>query len=192
MPQFLLKRLRNILDRMRVSAQYLITETLFLLIAKRGRVQRLIIKTLQKQRGDREQGVIERDDMTATPPVISQCLLAGQLRREILPYLLVQQFPVGVPEAIDALLHVAHDQVCLAPREAIPQQWEKIMPLHGAGILKLVDHVMVDPRAGLLIDKGCVAPVDHPAQQIGRIGDEHHVLLFPIIGQLTGDIHQDT
>ena len=66
------------------------------------------------------------------------------------------------------------------------------MPLHGAGILKLVDHVMVDPRAGLLIDKGCVAPVDHPAQQIGRIGDEHHVLLFPIIGQLTGDIHQDT
>ena len=192
MPQFFLKRLRNILDRMRVSAQYLITETLFLPLTERGRVQCLIIKTLQKQRSDREQGIIKRDDMTATPPIISQCLLAGQLRREILPYLLVQQFPVGVPEAIDTLLHVANDQVCLAPREAIPQQWEEIMPLHGAGILKFVDHVMVDPRAGLLIDKGCVAPVDHPAQQIGRIGDEHHVLLFPIIGQLTGDIHQDT
>ena len=106
-------------------------------------------------------------------------------------YLLIEQGPVGVPEAIDALFHVAHDQVLLALRQALLHEGAEVAPLHPAGVLKLVDHVMVDLRAGFLIDKGGVAALDHLAQQFVGVGDEHDVVLRPVGTDLAGNVCQD-
>ncbi len=47
---------------------------------------------------------------------------------------------------------------------------------------------MIYVRTRLLVDKGGVAATDDLIQQLGRIGDQHHILFFPVRGDLPGDI----
>ena len=62
------------------------------------------------------------------------------------------------------------------------------MPLHGACVLKFVDHVMFDTRSRLFVDKGNIATVDDPVQQLGRIGNQHTVLFFAPLPDLLFDV----
>ena len=71
-------------------------------------------------------------------------------------------------------------------------QRTEVIPLHTAGILELVDHIMIHMRTGLLIDKRSIASADHLIQQFRRIGDQHDILIFAVRGDLTGDIRQDS
>ena len=86
------------------------------------------------------------------------------------------------------MLHIANDQVRPTIRQTLLHQGPEIIPLHAAGILELIDHIMIYVRTRLLVDKGGVAATDDLIQQLGRIGDQHHILFFPVRGDLPGDI----
>ncbi len=159
--------------------------------AERGALQRLVVERLQDRRGGGEEGVVEVHDPAAASPIVRQGLLAALLRPEIGADALVQQRPVRVAEAVDALFHVADDQVRPAIRQALRHQGAEVVPLHAAGVLELVDHVVVHARTGLLVDEGGVAAADDLVQQLGRIGDQQDVLLLAVSGDLAGDVGQD-
>ena len=79
----------------------------------------------------------------------------------------VQQSPVAGAPPVDALLHVAHDEVLchilhggVGSAHAVAQQNEEIAPLHGACVLELVYHDVVHLRAYLLVDEWRVAVLD--------------------------------
>ena len=59
-------------------------------------------------------------------------------------------------------------------REGLLQQRLEVVILLAAGVLKLVDHEVVDPRAHPLVDE--VHPtVEHACNQVVGVGDEHLV-----------------
>ena len=78
-------------------------------------------------------------------------------------YLLIQQCPVRVPKAVDALFHITNDQVVFTLRQALLHERTEIVPLHTAGVLELINHIMVNLRTGLLIDEGGITAMDHLA-----------------------------
>jgi len=140
----------------------------------------------------REKGIVEHHDIPATAPVILQGLFADLFGREVGLHLLIEQLPVGIAETVDTLFHVSHDQVIPVMRQAFFNQRTEVIPLHPAGVLELVYHIMVDVRTGLFIDEGGIAPTDHLIQQFGRVGYQHHILFFPVSRDLAGNIRQDS
>ena len=54
--------------------------------------------------------------------------------------------------------------------------------------MELIDHIMIYVRTRFLVDKGGVTAADDLIQQLGRIGDQHDILFFPVRGDLPGDI----
>ena len=69
----------------------------------------------------------------------------------------VQYAPVAVSPAVDGLLHVAHDEAVGALRKAFEQEQAEVVPLHTAGVLKLVNHHVAYVGTQLLEDKRGVA-----------------------------------
>ena len=76
-------------------------------------------------------------------------------------------------------------------RQTFLDKGAEIAPLHPAGILKFVNHVVIDARAGLLVDKRGVAVRDDLVQQFRSVGDEHDVLFLAVFGDAAGNIGQD-
>ena len=75
--------------------------------------------------------------------------------------------------------------------KALFDQRTEVVPLHSAGVLKLVYHIVIDMRTGLLINERSVATPDHLIQQLGRVGNQHHIFFFPVGGYLAGHIGQN-
>ena len=86
------------------------------------------------------------------------------------------------------MFHVANDQIRPAIRQTLLHQGAEVIPLHAAGILELIDHIMIYVRTRFLVDKGGVTAADDLIQQLGRIGHQHDILFFPVRGDLPGDI----
>ncbi len=160
----LLEARRNLLYALVIGFDKQLAVSGLLLLRERRGLKRLIIDLLQQCGCDGEQGVVEGDDVVTAAPVCLQRLLAHQGRGKITMHLLIEQCPVGVPEAVDALLYIAHDQVLLALRQALLYERTEIFPLHLARVLKFVDHVMVNLRADLLVDERGVTILDDPVQ----------------------------
>ena len=59
-----------------------------------------------------------------------------------------EYLPIASPETIDGLLHVANEQALAARGHAFEQEFPEILPLHGGGVLELVDHNMVETASG--------------------------------------------
>ena len=74
----------------------------------------------------------------------------------------VQHTPVARTPAVDALLHVAHNQVAVlfAVAHALLEQHLEVLPLHGARVLELVDHHVLQMRTYLLEDERRVGVLD--------------------------------
>ena len=109
-----------------------------------------------------EEGVVEEDDVCVGAEIGVQRLHVHHLRGVGKLLLDVgQQAPIAVAPAVDALLHVAYNEVLsvLAAHRLLQQHLE-VLPLHGAGVLELVNHDMFQLRAYLLEDKGRVAAVN--------------------------------
>ncbi|OAV67266.1 hypothetical protein Barb4_02538 [Bacteroidales bacterium Barb4] len=79
--------------------------------AGRGYGKPLVIRFLQQGRGGGKERIVEGNDMPATAVVLFQRFLRHLRRGEVLAHLLVQQFPVGIAESVDALFDIAHNQV---------------------------------------------------------------------------------
>ena len=118
-----------------------------------------------------EEGVVETDDVgrRTVVGIHRQHLqsLTGIL--ELVPDI-GQQAPVATAPAVDALLHVAYYQVRRAlMAHRFLQQYLEVLPLHGRGILKLVNHDMFQVGANLLKHKGRVAVLDQFVEQLLRV-----------------------
>ena len=64
-----------------------------------------------------------------------------------------QNAPVAASPAIDALLHVAHQDALVARREVLDKQASQHVPLYVRRVLKFVDHHVVEGGTGALKDK---------------------------------------
>ena len=91
----------------------------------------------------------------------------------------VEQAPVAFAPSVDALLHVAHDEVCSAvlTTKTLEQQDLEVGPLNGTCVLKLVNHDVVDLRAYLLIDERRVVLSDEPVEHILCVAQQEAVVL---------------
>ena len=54
-----------------------------------------------------------------------------------------QQTPVPVTPSIDTLFHVPHDHSPSSLGKRVHDKWQEVSPLHGRGVLKLVNHDML-------------------------------------------------
>ena len=89
-----------------------------------------------------------------------------------------EQVPVGIPEAVDALLHITHDKAPLAPGLALPKQREEIVPLYVGCILELVQQEVFIPDTELLIHERGVRAVDDVSQDSVGFIQAHQILLL--------------
>ena len=103
----------------------------------------------------------------------------------------IEDFPVAVAPAVDALLDVAHEQSLAARSEFLEEQLLEVLPLHAARVLKLVDHHVVDEGAYLLEDEGCIAALYHLAEK-GRRGTERETtgIAFNLSGTFIDVVEQ--
>ena len=87
-----------------------------------------------------------------------------------------QQPPVAAAPAVDALLHVAHNQVLSAlVAHGLFKEHLEVLPLHGRGVLELVDHDVLQLGAHLLEDERGVAPLDELMQQLLGVAEQEAV-----------------
>ena len=89
-----------------------------------------------------------------------------------------EYLPVAAPETIDGLLHVANEQALAARGHAFEQEFPEILPLHGGGVLELVDHNMVETASGAFEHERRVGGSDATAEDIGHIGYHLAAVLF--------------
>ena len=81
-----------------------------------------------------------------------------------LPVDVLQDVPVPVAEAVDALLDVPHEQVGTARREALQQEHLEVFPLQFRGVLELVNHDVAEERAHPFEDEGSIASLYEPVE----------------------------
>ncbi len=86
----------------------------------------------------------------------------------------IQQAPVAGTPAVDALLDVANNQILSSfVTHTLLQQYLEILPLDG--ILKLVNHDVLQLAAYLLEDEGGVAVADKGVEQLLRVAEQEAV-----------------
>ena len=78
---------------------------------------------------------------------------------------LVKYIPVAASPSVDALFDVAHQQALAARSQFLEEEFLEVLPLHSAGVLKLVYHHMVDVGAYLLEDEWRIVSLHHLAEQ---------------------------
>ena len=191
MPVFLHERGRNLLETFIIGGHDLSEKSRSLFLAQGRDGQRFIIDSLQDTRKCRKKGIVKLHDIPATTPVILQRLFMDFFGGKVGLYLFVQQLPVRVTETVDTLFHISYDQIIPAMCKALFDQRTEVVPLHSAGVLKLVYHIMVDMCTGFFIDERSIAAFNHLTEQFGRVGNQHHIFFFPISGYLAGHIGQD-
>ena len=128
-----------------------------------------IVQLFQLYGRQGEEAVVEFHDLLATAPVVFQNYIVDTKRGEISFHALSQQTPVTVTPTIDALLDITHDQGPPTFGKSVHDQRQEIAPLHGRGVLKLVDHDMFVKISRFLEQKRGVVPGDQHVEQAGRV-----------------------
>ncbi len=111
-----------------------------------------------------EKMIVEPHNVFCTAPVIAERNFFAAA--EIVFYTALKQFPVGISPAVNALFHVANNQVVVTTIHAIFEQRLEIFPLHRRGVLKFVEHEMFQENAHFFVDKWRVAAFDYSVQKI--------------------------
>ena len=143
-------------------------------------------------RGLGKEGVVEQDDV-ALGTVVGLQGLHGDHLLSVCKLAVdgVEQSPVARAPAVDALLHVAHDEVLgLLVAHAFLQQQLEVLPLHRAGVLEFVNHDILQLSAYLLEDEGGVAVADKCMQQLLRVAEQEAVGLVVQLANLLLDAVQ--
>ena len=125
--------------------------------------------------GELEEGVVEVHHGLAASPVFAHGFYfrAG----EILLDLARKQGPVGIAPAVDALLHVSHDEVVVGVGIALVQQGTEIVPLYVGSVLELVQQEILVAHAHLFVNEGGVAAGDDVLEDFVGFVQHHGVLL---------------
>ena len=82
---------------------------------------------------------------------------------------IIQQMPVAVAPAIDALLHIAHNKTACLVSDAVVEQNLKVRPLDGTCVLKLVNHDVTQLSSYLFINERRVLLVNQRVQKFLRV-----------------------
>ena len=138
-----------------------------------------------------KEAVVEvHDDMAGAVVVIQH---ANRLLRktEVPLQTAVQEFPVRPPPAVNGLLHVTHDEIVETAGLTVPEQGPEVLPLHGRGVLELVQEEVFEPHAQLLINERGVGAVDDILEDgIGVVNGNDVLLpldLLEGLPELSGD-----
>ena len=99
-----------------------------------------------------EKGVVESDKAAFAAVVGVQVADVGLVGGHFFVDM-VQDAPVAVPPTVDALFHVAHDEVAVSRSHAFLQQHFEVFPLHGRRVLEFINHDVVDVCAHLFVDE---------------------------------------
>ena len=100
-----------------------------------------------------EEGVVESYDIGGRA-VVGRERLDANLPIDKFPVDAVEQSPVARSPSVDALFYIAHDEVgSILSAHALFEQHLEVVPLYATGILKLIDHDMVESCANLLEDE---------------------------------------
>ena len=123
-----------------------------------------------------EEGIVEVDDATLGAVVGAEVarldLLVGELTLDI-----VQESPVARAPTVDALLHVAHDEVGgVLVAHGFGEQHVEVAPLNSRSVLELIDHDMLYLGTYLLEDKGRVALADERVEQLLGVAEQEAVV----------------
>lgn len=100
----------------------------------------------------------------------------------------LQELPVAVAPAIDALLHVSDDETSVLVSDAVVEQDFEVGPLHGRCVLKLINHDIAQLSPDLLVDERRVLLVDEVVEQFLRVGER----IVVVVGIDVVDLLLDT
>ena len=141
-----------------------------------------------------EEGVVEGNDVPLRAVVGAQRLhLHARLGMAELLVDGVEQSPVAGTPAVDALLDIADNEVLgVAVAHALFEQHLEVLPLHGARVLELVNHDMLQLRADLLEDKRRVAVADEGVEQLLGVAEQEAVGLVVELADLLLDATQQS
>ena len=111
---------------------------------------------------------------------------------EHLTHFMSQNPPIAPTPPIDRLFDVAHQQGrhILLYRNRILQQRFEVVPLLHRGILKLIDHKVIESVAHLFIYKRCIISPDQFSDYASRLGDRNDPLLLTQFRHALGQILQ--
>ena len=91
-----------------------------------------------------------------------------------------QQIGVAIAKAVDALLFVADNEIEMGIGEAVFEQRFEIAVLLLAGVLKLVNHKVIEPHAHAFVEKWHPA-FKHLVNKVGGVGKQNHAVVFAIL-----------
>ena len=78
----------------------------------------------------------------------------------------IQQFPVSLPPAVDALLDITHNQIVrVGLCHAVVKQLPEVLPLNRTCVLKLVNHDVFQIGSHLLEDERRIGVSHQCAEQ---------------------------
>ena len=123
----------------------------------------LLILSIQQLCGNAEERVVEGYDVHVGTEIREERPGVFLLQAH-LPVDVLQDVPVPVAEAVDALLDVPHEQVGTARREALQQEHLEVFPLQFRGVLELVNHDVAEERAHPFEDEGSIASLYEPVE----------------------------
>ena len=135
-----------------------------------------------------ENGVVEFHHGRAAAPVLGERLVVDGGGAQVAVEIVAHQAPVGTAPAVDRLLDVAHHQIGVALGHAVGKQRAEIVPLEDRRVLRLVEEDVVVAVADLLVHERRVVVGNDAAQQVGRLPEEHHVVLLQVFLQMPMDI----
>ena len=140
-----------------------------------------------------EEIVVEGDDAAAGPVVgVKRCGLDETAVVSKLMLDAVEQPPVTRTPAIDALFHIAYNEVAAVLRHAVAEQYFEIAPLQSAGVLKLVNHDLAEGGTNAFKDKRTVALVNYGIEEPLCVAEQKSVGLIVHISDGLLDSSQQT
>ena len=138
-------------------------------------------------RGRVEESVVEVDDVALGTIVGVEVLLTYDVRVVMFVETL-QELPVAIAPTVDALLDVTDDEAPVLVGDAVVEQNLEVGPLHGRGVLELIDHDIAQLSAYLLVDERRVLLVDEVVEQLLRVGER----VVVVVGVDVVDLLLDT
>ena len=92
---------------------------------------------------------------------------------------IVQQAPVAGTPAVDALFDITHNQVRASfMTHSLVEQHAEVLPLNGTGVLKLINHHMLQLGTNLLKDERRVASFYQRMQQLLCVAQQETVVVL--------------
>ena len=130
-----------------------------------------------------EKLIIEVNHQFCASAIDVQVLRIVVFRTEIGGQIVLKQVGVAVAEAVNTLLLITDDEVVVGAAEAVFEQWLEILVLLAAGVLKLINHKVIEPHTHTLIYEWHIT-FHHLVNEVGGVGYENLIVVFAVLFQV--------